>query len=322
MEIECNIISFEEWEQVAKKAIGFTFFDSATWYKVFSWKVQKIVFLKFAKKSDILAIICLGIDDLNSFFSIKTPFSAPFGGFLTFNELQISVWNDIISLFHDFLCNYLSKPYFVKYIMRNDILNNHINTNSQEFALKYFGYVESEIFCDLYIDLKNEFKLATRAQTILNKIEKENKLIFSESTAEEFIEFRKFAIEQQSKYLTVPDNEILLGAKEFKNNICFYKIIFQNIQIATLLVDKLNKSVYTGRNWFMDTNYSAYNATLKMIHNFALLSIKEGASFLNLGASFQTAFKASNNASQFKERFRPNFVNLRRILIYKSTKGI
>lgn len=312
-------VTQEAWDKILATFHGTTFFDTAKWQELFSWKVQHIIYLHFSIKNTIVAGISFGVGYKDNTYFLKSPFTAPFGGILTKKDLPISNWLYAIEELKNFLYTLCRGHINILYIQRGRIIAPSDTYDAQEFALKYHAFQEKDLLYELAINTQQPKYLTSRAQTTLNSIIKQHILHFQKATLDDFLTFRQYVVQQQGKTITVPDKELYAGHRLFPEAINFWKVTKNSTPIAILLSDTVNDHVCIGRNWFMDMNYTKDNVTLYLLYSWLQHVKCLGIPYASFGGTLQTSQKSTNNTLQFKERFIPAISYLRKTFIYKDT---
>lgn len=317
MSITCAPAAPAEWAALVAASPEGTFFDSDQWQNRFAFKTSELLRLKFTEHGAPVAAVGLGLErQAGGGYLAKSPFSAPFGGVLPLGPLPLSRWVDIISRLKDFLRASLTGPIRVVYIQRGSHLAlSPEQSQLHEFALKYCGFAEENVMCELLVAASDEPQLAARAKTALNRAEREGGLVFSEGEPEAFLRLRQMAVVSQNKTITVPDEEIIAGRRLFPDHIRFWQVSRDRRPLAMLLEDRLNDRVSVGRNWFRDSDFSDQPATLKLLYEWIRVVKRDGRGLAGLGASLQLKHQPPGDTLRFKERLRPTVFSLRKTYV-------
>jgi len=296
-----------------------TIFDTEKWLSLFGKKYDKSCCFELHSKEYNPIKIMLGFYEKQGQLYVQSPVSASFGGF-SFDDKKVKLMHmlDAVSKSIDYVKTFSEgEDINFSIIQRPRYVTRSYLYDYEEFALTQNGFQIDHELLEYYIDLKN---MKTFSQTLRNEIRQklpQNFRISSASTMKEFIDFRDKICIQQNKTKGVPDEDLLLIAEHFPDNIQLYAYYDQDIPVCMILAYALNEKVSYGINWFQDEIYKEYGLTAKLISYWLDDSRRKGFEIASFGAAMDSASEKPNKGLVFfKERFRPN-ADLRRTFTLK-----
>ncbi|WP_319762385.1 hypothetical protein [Maridesulfovibrio sp.] len=322
LSVKSERVSGSVWDTNLPKLIGATFFDSARWQDTFKSKVGEIHYIHFKHKGKIISGCSFGVVSSPQQIIFKTPFTSAYGGILAKQDLSFSLWHESIGALIAYCQSHAgNKDYRIDYGRRSRCCLGGEIHEVEDFSLLHWGYKLDNMQCEFYINLAKEIQLKKNNQTMIRKIERDKTFSFLSADVDDFIRIRKQLVTQQSKSITVPDPEIILGSDLFSDNIFFHKVIHENKIVAVMISDRINQHCCIARNWFVDRNSPEPNANLFLVWQWLVLQKERSVRFAGFGSSANTKKALNKGTIFFKERFFQIIHDSRKLYTFYKKQG-
>lgn len=305
-----------QWDHAASRLSGYSFFESSAWLKEFSYKVDRLHRMLFARGSEIVAAVAWGECRVEGRLHYSVPFSASYGGVM-FRPLLGVI--DTLAVVENWLA-YLrtlsaGTPFILSYRQRPRTAAASVRYGLEEFALLKNGFHLADLQLDYDVDLSS----ISYSKTKRHEFTKASRVLrFGQADMRVFVDFQNMILMQQpEKIKTMPDEELLRIEVKFPDTVQIFAATLADEPIAVLLSAKLTDKIALARNWFHDQRYAHHCATFFLVASWLEWLRAQKYERACLGGTALLSWPVSTGHALFKEHFRPE-ADLQRRYVYES----
>ncbi len=292
------------WDNAVQDLPGFCFFDSSSWLKEFSYKVDRVHRLTFSRGSKLVAAVCFGEKQTHNSVTFSFPFSASYGGILFRPRVGIA---DAIEVVEKLLAHCsataMGKPFSVSYRQRPRSVTASSRYDLEEFSLLKNGFRLVDMQVDYDVDLSRIHYTKTKR----HELGKASQVLsFVQTSMQTFVDFQNMVLQQQpEKIKTMPDAELLIIEAKFPETVGVFTAMYAGTPVAVLLSSFFSSKIALGRNWFQDRTYAKHNTTFFLVASWLEWLRENGYERACLGGTAQLSWPVSEGHAFFKEHFHP-----------------
>jgi hypothetical protein len=305
-----NIVEYKEelrrdWDNFVKNSNNGTMFHLQSFLDYHYPGKFNFRHLMFYKNNELIAVLPGGINpNSNAYWS---PTGASYGSFVT-KDIPFNSALDVVDTFLEY-CK--TEKFRDVYLIPPPLIYSKVYNQHTDYAMLYRKADFELHYISHAVPLKNEnvySKIDKKAQKIIEKIKRENKIQIRES--EDYEAFFPILLENKAKHNTKPTHSLedLLKLKQLvPDNLKLFMVYENDVPIAGNLLFLTNEKVALCFYIMILYNYKHLKPTFLAMSEAILWAAENGYEWYDIGVSQDTSAEdpmtPSLNLIYFKERF-------------------